>query len=60
MRVLPAAQFFESQTACGDSVIVKVEGKLYMVSGFDDGVICLIEMHRMNGESLIRPRSQKK
>ena len=54
-KTLPTTQFFESQTACGDSAIVKVEGKLYMVSGFDDGVICLIEMHKMNGASMERP-----
>lgn len=40
--------------------MVKVDGKLYMVSGFDDGVVCLLEMHRMNGESLKRPIVPKK
>ena len=29
--------------------MVKVDGQLYMVSGFDDGVVTLLEMKRLNG-----------
>lgn len=52
---VPAMQFFESQTACGDSTIVKVEGKHYLVSGFDDGVVCLVDLARTNGKSVYKP-----
>ena len=41
---LPQIQFFESQTACGDSTVVKVKGKMYLISGFDDGVLCLMDL----------------
>ena len=52
---LPTQQFFESQTACGDSVVVKVANKIYLVSGFDDGVICLQDLTLMKSKNIIRP-----
>ena len=52
---LPQMQFFESQTACGDSTVVKVKGKMYLISGFDDGVLCLMDLQRQKGESVKRP-----
>ena len=54
MHSLPELQSFESPSTCGDSVMVKVEGKMYLIAGFDDGVICLLEMHRLNGQSFVR------
>lgn len=52
---VPATQFFESQSACGDSVIVKVEEKHYLVSGFDDGVVCLVDLAKTKGKSIYKP-----
>ena len=54
MHSLPELQSFESPSTCGDSVMVKVEGKMYLIAGFDDGVVCLLEMHRLNGQSFVR------
>ena len=34
--------------------MVKVEGKLYLISGFDDGVVCLLDMQRLKGKSFKR------
>ena len=59
-EILPQLQSYESQTACGDSTMVRVEGKLFLISGFDDGVVCLLEMSRLNGESIKRPIVNKK
>ena len=39
--------------------MVKVEGKLYLIAGFDDGVVCLLEMDRLNGQSFVRVHYQK-
>jgi WD40 repeat protein len=52
---LPETQFFESQTACGDSTVVKVDGKHYLISGFDDGVLTLMDLQKTNGKSVKRP-----
>lgn len=35
--------------------MVKVDGQLYLVSGFDDGVVTLLEMKKLNGVSMKRP-----
>ena len=59
MHALPELQSFESPSTCADSVMVKVEGKLYLVAGFDDGVVCLLEMNRLNGQSFVRVVYQK-
>ena len=43
-KQLPQTQFFESQTGCGDSVVLKIDGQAFLVSGFDDGVVCLLNL----------------
>ena len=39
--------------------MVKVEGKMYLIAGFDDGVVCLLEMQRLEGRSFKRATYQK-
>ena len=52
---LPSMQSFESQTACADSTIVKVVDQHYLVQGFDDGVVCLLNLTKKKGCSIKRP-----
>lgn len=46
---MPSSQFFESQTACADSTVVKKDGALFLVSGFDDGVVTLVDLSKTKG-----------
>ncbi len=55
MKALPVTQFIESQTACEDSVVVKVEDQHILISGFDDGVVCMLNMTKQKGVSMRRP-----
>ena len=56
-------QCFETQTACGDSVIVRVggesESRPYLVAGFDDGVVCLLDLQKQENRSIKRPLVSK-
>lgn len=52
---MPSSQVFESQTACVDSTIVKVDSKHYLVAGFDDGVVCLVDLAKTKGKSIRKP-----
>ena len=56
-----STQFFESQTACSDSVIVRVgpsngstSSKTFLVSGFDDGVVCMLNLSKLGKRNLHR------
>ena len=51
---LPSAQFFEALTACGDSTVVKLGGKHFLISGFDDGVVGLLDLQNTAGKSIKR------
>ena len=51
---LLASQTFESEAACSDSVVIKADGRLFLISGFDDGVVCLLDLEKTGGASTKR------
>ena len=57
---LLASQTFESEAACCDSSVVKADGRLLLISGFDDGVVCLLDLEKTGGASFKRQIYQDK
>ena len=47
-KAVNESQCFETQAACGDSVVVRAgtegDSRPYLVAGFDDGVVCLLDL----------------